>query len=87
MYTADIGMRFVVRVPDHQTAGRLMDAIAETIDELLKHEELTGRFDFTHFNTRPCKAAQMSAAARRLDEQLYDPGSPIDEPMPEAPSF
>ena len=49
--TADIGMRLLVPVPDHETAGRLMDALQAAIGVALGHHELTGRLEFVHFNT------------------------------------
>jgi hypothetical protein len=48
--TADIGMRLVVPVPDYETAGRLMDAVQAAVGVALGHHELTGRFEFVHFN-------------------------------------
>lgn len=64
MTRIDLGLRIVIDVPDYRHAGVFMDDVAGAVGALLGGEEVKGRFDFTHFNTRPCKAAVMEHAAQ-----------------------
>jgi hypothetical protein len=40
----------------------VMDAIQQTVREEVERADVRGRFDFTGFNTHPCKAARMASA-------------------------
>lgn len=70
----DIGVRLLIRVPSYQHAGQVMDNVQEAVSEVLEHADVPARFDFTHINTRPCKAAQMEALAVNGDPELAPPG-------------
>ncbi|WP_270040545.1 hypothetical protein [Solirubrobacter ginsenosidimutans] len=67
--TADIGMRLLVSVPDHETAGKLMDSVRAAVGVVLGHHGLTGRLEFVHFNTPPCKAARLDGHARDVPDE------------------
>jgi len=73
----DLGMRFVVTVGSYRRAGLFMDDLAEAVQSLFAGSdgELDGRFDFTHFQTRPCKANKMAALAA-ADIEMQDGGVP-----------
>jgi hypothetical protein len=57
---AQIQMVIVVDVPCYQRAGRMMDDVAKALDPVLREHH--AMFDFTGFNTQPCKAAVMNDA-------------------------
>jgi hypothetical protein len=64
-----------------------MDDLAASIEALLNDSEspLRGRFDFTHFNTHPCKALTMQRAAEmqmEQAEQAFQMGAVPDGPGP-----
>jgi len=71
----DLGMRFVVTVDSYRRAGLFMDDLAEAVQGLLANDEVGGHFDFTHFQTRPCKANKMAALAA-ADLEMQDGGVP-----------
>ena len=64
----DLGMRFVVTVDSYRRAGLFMDDLAEAVQGLLANDEVGGHFDFTHFQTRPCKANKMAQLAAMPDD-------------------
>jgi len=74
----DLGMRFVVTVDSYRRAGLFMDDLAEAVQGLFagSNGELGGHFDFTHFQTRPCKANKMAALAAVDLEMQEDGGVP-----------
>jgi hypothetical protein len=80
--TTDIGMRLVVRVPNYEAAGALMDTIAAGVQRALEERGLGGTFDFTHVHTRPCKAARMEHIAMG-DGALAEPLSDLSVPGPD----
>jgi hypothetical protein len=61
-FTADVQMRLVIRESSYAAVGRVMDAIQQTVREEVERADVRGRFDFTGFNTHPCKAARMASA-------------------------
>lgn len=60
----DIGMRLVPDVENYRDVGTLMDDIQDAIAPLLGGHKRS-RFDFTHFQTRPCKAGKMAHLAQQ----------------------
>jgi hypothetical protein len=57
----EVGMRLVVDTESYRNLGGVMDAIEETVRKELADAGVThAAFDFTSFNTMPCKAIQMS---------------------------
>ena len=84
----DLGLRIVATVHDYRRAGVLMDDLHDAITALLLDSEtddqpLAARFDFTHFQTRPCKANRMAAFVEASDMEV--PGALVDGPMPGGP--
>lgn len=71
---SDIGMRIVLDAPSYSAVGGLMDEITAMLHALFRRDGLRAEFDFTHFNTHPCKAAQMERAAH----PEYDHPSPVE---------
>jgi hypothetical protein len=63
---AEIQMALVVDGDSYARIGTLMDAVQEAVDAAIKRQHVEARFDFTGFNTHPCKAAVM--------RQLVGPG-------------
>jgi hypothetical protein len=76
----DLGLRLVVEVPSYRRAGVLMDDLYDAIVAVLNapDDAVPGRFDFTHFNTRPCKAQRMQHFVEAA--QLEMPGA-VDGPL------
>jgi hypothetical protein len=76
----DLGVRIVATVPDYRRAGVLMDDVHGMLQALLvdgeEGRELNARFDFTHFQTRPCKALTMNRAAMEQFELGADGPEP-----------
>jgi hypothetical protein len=64
---ADIHMAIVTDASSYTDIGKLMDAVNEAVNAAIKRTHAKARFDFTSFNTHPCKAMQMSALAERGD--------------------
>jgi hypothetical protein len=62
-FRADIGMRIVIDVASYAKLGSLMDTIQGLIEDRLKSGHERAAFDFTHFNTQPCKADLMAQRA------------------------
>jgi len=74
---ASIGIRIVADVPNYTRAGRMMDEVYGVLKAALS--EYGARFDFTSFETQPCKAMQMERA-------MHDGGVPQTVYLPdEAP--
>ena len=73
----DLGLRIVIDVDDYRRAGIFMDDVAGAVTALLSGDGMKGRFDFTHFNTRPCKTAVMENFASA--QQLEVPGALVDQ--------
>jgi hypothetical protein len=62
-FTANVQMRLVIRESSYAAVGRVMDAIQHVVrEEVEKADVGRARFDFTGFDTHPCKAAQMASA-------------------------
>ena len=70
----DIGLRFVIDAPSYSAVGGVMDEIDAMLTALFRRDGIIAAFDFTHFNTHPCKAAQMERAAH----PEYDHPSPVE---------
>jgi hypothetical protein len=62
-FRADIGLRLLVEAGSYAKVGALMDAISLAITEQLVAQGARATFDFTHFNTHPCKSAEMAQLA------------------------
>ena len=59
----DIGMRLAIDSREYEKVGRVMDAIDHAVRQALSDQGFGhAAFDFTHFNTHPCKASVMSRA-------------------------
>lgn len=59
----DIGMRLAVDADEYERVGKVMDAIDGAVRKALIEQGFqNAAFDFTHFNTHPCKASVMSRA-------------------------
>lgn len=82
----DLGVRIIATVHDYRRAGILMDDLHDAISALLAQGEedadqpLGARFDFTHFQTRPCKAMRMEQLAAVNQVELQ---AGYDGPVPE----
>lgn len=74
-FRAEIGMALVIDVSDYATAGALMDEIRASVERALTARKAHARFDFTHFNTHPCKAAVMRQSF--YDEETVGPSPAI----------
>lgn len=82
---ADIGMRLVVAAPNYGRIGILMDEIGEAVERVLAGYHATAEFDFTHFNTYPCKTARMEQIAyqMRSGEEMDVSAEPDLPPVPD----
>lgn len=72
---ASIGIRIVADVPNYTRAGRMMDEVYGVLKAALS--EYGAHFDFTSFETRPCKAMQMEHAMHGDVTDQYLPDDPI----------
>lgn len=81
---ADVGMRLVVAADNYRTIGILMDEIGEAVEQILTRHHTTAEFDFTHFNTYPCKTMRMEQVAEQAVEYTQIWGGDGEEPA--APS-
>lgn len=59
MIQVSIGMQLNATVEEYEQMGRVMDQIERKLKKALEKEGVKARFDFTSFNTNPCKAIQM----------------------------
>jgi hypothetical protein len=71
---AELHMTIVVDADRYEPIGKLMDRVAYAVAKevgVIQREGAVARarFDFTGFNTRPCKAAVM---AQLTNEAAYD---------------
>jgi hypothetical protein len=73
---ADIGMRLVVAASSYNEIGQLMDEVGEAIEQALRRHHLAAAFDFTHFNTHPCKTMRMEEIAYPDPEVQHDLPAP-----------
>lgn len=70
-HIADIGMRLIVGAETYEEIGAIMDVVDRAVTHALGEKRLreNAAFDFTHFNTRPCKSAQLE---QRYDRMMYE---------------
>lgn len=63
-FRADVSMRLVLDESSYAAVGRLMDAIKASVTDAIAAADVgPARFDFTGFNTHPCKASRMEQLA------------------------
>jgi hypothetical protein len=67
-FRAEAQMMLIVDADSYAEIGALMDEVHHALHAAIKRSKLRARFDFTGFNTRPCKRAQMA----RLSEVEMD---------------
>lgn len=75
-FRADLGMRIVLDTPSYAAVGGLMDEINAMLEALFRRDGLAAEFDFTHFNTHPCKTAQMADMVYAGDAPSYESEQP-----------
>lgn len=79
---ADIQMRLVFDVSSYAKAGGVMDEIQAFFEGLFQ-DDPRAHFDFTGFQTRPCKAMQME----QREHTYYEDAAPalaMAEPGPDS---
>jgi hypothetical protein len=59
MNRVSIGMQLNVDIEKYEQMGRIMDQLERKLKKSLEKEGVRARFDFTSFNTNPCKAIEM----------------------------
>jgi hypothetical protein len=62
-FRADLNLRVVIDAPSYAVVGTLMDEISAMMEALFRRDKLRAEFDFTSFNTTPCKALRMQDMA------------------------
>jgi hypothetical protein len=73
-FRVDIGLRVVIESTSYEHVGRLMDRLHLALARELRGEE-RAYFDFTHFQTHPCKAGRMEEIYANGPELAISAGS------------
>lgn len=77
----DIGMRMLVNAENYADVGRMMDVIDQAVRREIGaqadiYPKLKVHFDFTSFNTNPCKALALDRQAEAMYGDTPQPGPP-----------
>jgi hypothetical protein len=74
---ADISMRLLIDGDSYAKVGRLMDRIDGAVRDALEEEGVErALFDFTGFNTHPCKALELDRLNARQPEPMLADAMP-----------